>query len=159
MALDPEYELLAEKLHEALLTSPATKAAAATYMINTGGLTLSQAAIESAIDLIIEDLAGELVLTAETYAALLARHGAATASTALRVLKSSTILLIAKQEKLINDDMVADATAEWVALTQLQKDSVPSIKAVADEGIIALNNESAELQKLIDSIERKRTVL
>jgi hypothetical protein len=159
MALDPQYEEVAEKLHEALLTSPATKADAATHIINTGGLTLPQAGIEMAIDLIIEDLAGELVLSAATYAALLARHQAADVTTALRVLKASTLLLIHQHEKDVNDTMIADATAEWAGLTQLQKDAVPSIKAVADEGIIALNERNAELQQTIDSVERKREAL
>lgn len=44
MPINPEYEQFAERLHEALLTSPATQADCAGYMINTGGLNLTQAA-------------------------------------------------------------------------------------------------------------------
>jgi len=159
MALDAEYSQVAEKLHDALLTSPATKADAAAYTINTGGLTLPQAGIEKAIDLIIEDLAGELVLSDATYASLLARHQSATPAAALRVLMSTTMLLLRKHEKDGNDALVAAATAEWTGLTQQQKDAVPAIKAVADLGVLALNDASAELQDIIDNIGRKRTVL
>ena len=77
MALNTLYASVGEKLHEALLTSPATKADAATYIITTGGLALPQAGVETAIDFIIADLAAELILDSATYAALLAKHQAA----------------------------------------------------------------------------------
>ena len=77
MSLDPEYQLIPDKLHEALLTSPATKSDCAQHMINVGLLTLSQAAIEAAIDLIAEDLESILILPDSTYASLLAKHQSA----------------------------------------------------------------------------------
>jgi len=159
MALNPDYNQVAEKLHDALLALSPTKADAATHIITTGGLSLPQAGVEKAIDFIIEDQAGELIIPDATYAALLAKHQASPPDTALRVLMASTLIIIATYERDVNVALIAAATAEWNGLSQPQKDAIPAIKEVADAGIVELTKVGVDLQTAIDNLTKKRTVL
>lgn len=158
MALNKEYEKVADALHAALLTAPATKADCATYMIGTYGVALSQAAVERSIDLIVEDLFNELVLPTADYAALLARHQTADPTKALRVLNASAAVLMLEREKELNQAVIAGATAEWTALSPAQKAAIPNIKAAGDAGVDALNGRNVWIDDLLDRIEAQRQV-
>jgi hypothetical protein len=159
MPLNPEYEILPQTLHEALLTSPATQSDCASHMITTGGLTLSQAQIEGAIDLIISDLAAELILPVADYAALLSRHGAAPSAKALSVLQASGLVLRADVEISQITTVVDGATSEWQALSQPQKDALPSMFAAGQDGIVALNARKAVLQGLLTTYQSRRMLV
>lgn len=158
MALNPEFKLIPEKLHEALLTSPATKSDAATYMINTGGLTLSQAAIEAGINRIISDLFTQLVLNAEDYATLLARHQTADPTAALRVLKVSGKIMLLKHEKAEAEATIANATAEWISLTPAQRAAIPNVKDAADAGLEALNGRIYWIDNRLEYLDGQRNL-
>jgi hypothetical protein len=159
MTFNPEYKLIPVALHNALLTVPATKADCATEMIATEPLTLSQAAVERAIDLIIQDLFDEMILTTTDYAALLARHQLADPAVALRVIKATSLVILLEREREVNQQIIDDSTAEWVALSQPQKDAIPNIKAAGDEGILGLTARNAEIDAHLLSIENKRKVI
>lgn len=156
MTLNPEFSLIPEKLHEALLTSPATKADASSHMITTGGLTLSQTVIEIAIDRIISDLFDQLILSTADYATLLTKHQVSPAASALRELKTSGAIMLLKHERDVAQAVIDDATAEFIALSQAQKNAIPDIKAAADEGILFLTSLIFQLDDKITQFNIRR---
>jgi len=159
MSLNPEYELIPDALHVALLTSPVDKTTCATQMINDTPLTLSQAAVERAIDLCIQDLFDELILETADYATLLARHQVADPAVALRVLRATGTVLLLEREREVAQGIIDNATAEWLGLSQAQKDAIPNIKAAGDEGIVSFTARIAEIDALLLAIENKRKVI
>jgi hypothetical protein len=158
MALNPEFSLIPEKLHDALIANSATKADAATHMTTTGGLTLSTVTVETAIDRIISDLSDQLILSTADYAALLARHQAAPPAAALRELQVSGELMLLEHEKAVAETVVAGAASEWVGLSQAQKDAIPNIKAAGDEGINTLNGRIFWIDDQIEQTNIKRNL-
>jgi hypothetical protein len=156
MALDAQYNLIGEKLHEALLALPATKADAALHIINTGGLSLPQAGVEKAIDAIIDDLADQLVLTSADYATLLARHQAADPVAALRELSSSARISVLRYDTEVSQARIDDATSQYLALSQAQKDAIDDIKSVADEGIIRIGDYIGVIAGTVADLEAQR---
>jgi hypothetical protein len=139
VVLNPDYAFVGVRLHDALLASPATKAACATHIITTGGLSLSQAAAERAIDLIIQDMFDELILVTADYATLLARHQTADPVAALRVINASANKLLLLAEKEQTELIISTAASEWLGLSQAQRDAIPGLKAAGDAGVDAMN--------------------
>jgi hypothetical protein len=156
--LNPEFKLVPNALHDALLTIPATKAAAATEMISTAGLTLSQAQVETAIDRIVTDLADQLILGTADYATLLARHQTAPPAAALREIEVSGKLMLLEHEKSLAEAIIAAATAEFIALSQAQKDAIPNIKAAGDEGVDALSALVSQIDDQIQQLNFQRNL-
>lgn len=160
MALNTLYASVGEKLHEALLTSPATKADAATYIITTGGLALPQAGVETAIDFIIADLAAELILDSATYAALLAKHQAAADPNKARAALITSNKIVFVRYMISAAQAIIDAgTAQYAALSQAQKDAIVDIKAVADEGVSALTSALAGYNIELQRLENRRALI
>jgi uncharacterized small protein (DUF1192 family) len=172
--LSQQYYLFPTKLHEALLTSPATAADAATHMRVTGGLTLTQAAIESGIARMIVDLGDQLVLNPADYPTLLSRHGAAAPATALEVLKASARRVLrnflgqqldgeiaALQAEVTALEAVKNgATTEWNSLNTAQKNAIPNIFALGStHGIPAINALIASKQAEIADLQARRAAL
>lgn len=154
--LNPEYKLIPDALHTALLTSPATKADCASSMIAATPLTLSQTVVERAIDLFIEDLFAELILPTSDYAALLARHQTADPAAALTTIRTSGKIILLRREKEVAEAVIAGATAEWTGLSQAQKNAIPNIKTAADHGIDTLNGIIAQIVDRLQQLESQR---
>jgi hypothetical protein len=156
--IDPEFQKIPDALHNALLTVPGTKALCATEMINTHPLTLSQAQVEAAIDRVITDLSDQLILDTADYATLLARHQAAPAAAALRELRVSGQIMLLEHEKALSQTVVAEATVEWTALSQIQKDAIPNIKAAGDVGVDYLNGRVTTIDFRLAQLNKQRNL-
>lgn len=156
MILNPEFTLIPNALHNALLTVPATKAACAIEMIATEPLTLPQGSVETAIDRITTDLFNQLILGTDDYATLLARHQAAPAAAALRELQVSGQVMLLEHEKSLSEAIIAAATSEWTALSQAQKDAIPNIKTAGDEGVDSLNGRIIWINDRLQQLNKQR---
>lgn len=158
MSLDPQFDEVPEKLHEALLALSPTKSDCALHMINTGGLSIPQAQLERAIDYIIADLFEQLVLSASDYGTLLARHQIANPTVALREIRISWNVVMLKYEKQQLQDKIDDAISTYTSLTTAQKNAIATIKAVADEGTTYLNQQITIINNKLAAIEQRRNL-
>lgn len=157
MNINEQFYDFAPKLNEALLTSPATKSDCALHIINVGGLSLSQAAVERAIDLIIADLYDELILTTADYATLLARHQSANNDAVLRQLMISTMAVVLRYYIEVGQTLIADAIANYTSLTLAQRNAIDPIKKVTDEGVESLNRQITDLTNRLSELQARRS--
>lgn len=158
MSLDPQFYDIGEALHNALLTSPRTKADCATHMISKGGLALSQAVLERSIDLIAQDLYDQLVLLSSDYDSLLSRHQSAPPATALRELKISNFVVAIKYEIELEQAKLDESMAVYMSLSSQQKTAIKPIKVVADEGIIKIREGLDVLNSRLSAVNRMRNL-